>query len=237
MRLWIDTDVGDNPDDTVALWCAARTHDADLVGVSTIAGDAAFVRELLPGVDVHDGPPPADKVAGVEVLAGIGPWTHIAALAEADALPRRVVLMGGALGAVMHRGDLQDVEHNVGADPDAARKLIASVGNLIVVPLDATAQLRARPVDEDVLVEHIAPLGSQLAAWRERNGDLPLVLHDPATVLIALGEPIARMETRRLRVESDGLMRASIDGPLQHVVAHVDVHATRTRVRALAARG
>ena len=35
MRLWIDTDIGDDPDDTVALWCAARSSDAQLVGVST----------------------------------------------------------------------------------------------------------------------------------------------------------------------------------------------------------
>ncbi len=70
-----------------------------------------------------------------------------------------------------------------------------------------------------------------------KHGDRPLVLHDPATVLIALGERIARMESRRLRVERDGTMRASIDGPVQHVVAHIDAEATRTRVRALASKG
>ena len=44
MRLWIDTDIGDDPDDTVALWCAARSSDAELVGVSTVDGDVAAPR-------------------------------------------------------------------------------------------------------------------------------------------------------------------------------------------------
>ena len=39
------------------------------------------------------------------------------------------------------------------------------------------------------------------------------------------------MESRRLRVEPDGTMTASIDGPVQQVVAHIDADATRTRAR------
>jgi inosine-uridine nucleoside N-ribohydrolase len=241
MRLWIDTDIGDDPDDTVALWCAARSSDAQLVGVSTVDGDvvkrAALAAALLPGVEVTAGPPSAAQLAEVDVLVGIGAWTHVASLADDGALPRRVVLMGGALGRVRHRGEWHQVEHNVGRDPKSAARLLATVGNLIVVPLDATARLHARPQDEAVLVEAIPHFGEQLATWRAEHGDPPLVLHDPATVLIGLGEKIARMESRRLRVERDGTMHASIDGPLQHVVAHIDADAMRTRVRALASKG
>jgi hypothetical protein len=63
-----------------------------------------------------------------------------------------------------------------------------------------------------------------------------LVLHDPATVLVALGEPIARMESKRLRVQPDGTMTASIDGPVQQVVAHINADAARNRVHELASR-
>ena len=42
MRLWVDTDIGDNPDDTIALWCAAHSPDVELVGVSTVDGDVAL---------------------------------------------------------------------------------------------------------------------------------------------------------------------------------------------------
>ena len=241
MRLWVDTDAGDNPDDTIALWCAAQAADVDLAGVSTVDGDvelrAAFVRRLLPDADVIAGPPPADRVANVDALLGIGPWTHLADLADQGALPRRVVLMGGALAPVRHRGELRRIEHNVGADPDAAARLIDTTGNLIVVPLDATARLHAHARDETALTRSIPGLREQLDAWRQENGDVPLVLHDVAALLIALGDPVARMESRRLQIEPDGTMWASVDGPLQHVVAHVDSDETRARMRALALEG
>jgi inosine-uridine nucleoside N-ribohydrolase len=241
MRLWVDTDAGDNPDDTIALWCAARAADVDLAGVSTVDGDvelrAAFVRRLLPDADVIAGPPPADRVVNVDALLGIGPWTHVAGLADQGALPRRVVLMGGALAPIKHRGELRRIEHNVGADPEAAARLLRTTGNLIVVPLDATARLHAHARDETVLTGSIPGLREQLDVWRQENGDVPLVLHDVAALLVALGDRVARMESRRLQIEPDGTMWASVDGPLQHVVAHVDSDETRARMRALALEG
>src|SRR5205085_7565241 len=161
----------------------------------------------------------------------------IASMGDAGALPRRVVLMGGALGRVRHHGEVHEVEHNVGRDPRSAARLLATVGNLIVVPLDATARLHVHQQDEALLVDAIPLLGEQLEKWRGEYGHRTLVLHDPAAVLIAVGERIARMESRRLRVEPDGTMRASIDGPIQHVVAHIDADAMRARVRALASKG
>lgn len=238
MRLWVDTDAGDNPDDTIALWCAARAADVDLAGVSTVDGDvelrAAFVRRLLPDAEVTAGPPSADRVANVDALLGIGPWTHLADLADEGALPRRVVLMGGALAPIKHRGELRRIEHNVGADPEAAARLLRTTGNLIVVPLDATARLHAHARDETVLTGSIPGLREQLDVWRQENGDVPLVLHDVAALLVALGDRVARMESRRLQIEPDGTMWASVDGPLQQVAAHVNDDETRARMRALA---
>jgi inosine-uridine nucleoside N-ribohydrolase len=241
MRLWIDTDIGDDPDDTVALWCAHQSDDAELIGVSTVDGDvvarAEIVRSLLPGTDVVAGPPPPEKLATVDVLVGIGPWTNIATLADAGALPPRVVLMGGVLGRVRHRDQWQHVEHNVGRDPASAARLLATVGELIVLPLNATARLHIRDHDEELLVGTIPFLGQQLRTWRELHGYVPFVLHDPAAVLIGIGENVERIESKRLQVEPDGTLRASITGPVQQVVAHVDVAATRARVRELVKQG
>jgi purine nucleosidase len=241
MRLWIDTDAGDHPDDTVALWCAARSDDVDLAGVSTVHGDVArraeFVRGLLPGVEVVAGAPAPEQMTNVDVLLGIGPWTNVAALSDAAALPLRVVLMGGALAPIRHRGQLTDVEYNVGSDPDAARRLLRTTGNMIVVPLDATVNVRATEQDEKRLANVIPGFGDQLDAWRQANGDLPFVLHDVAALLVALGDRVARMESRRLTIDSDGTMRASVDGPLQYVVAHIDTDETRARMRTLAGEG
>jgi inosine-uridine nucleoside N-ribohydrolase len=239
VRLWIDTDAGDYPDDTIALWCAAHDADVDLVGVSTVDGDvnrrANFVRTLLPGADVHPGIPDPANLASVDVLLGIGPWTNVARLAEAGELPLRVVLMGGVLGTVRHRGEMVNVEHNVGTDPAAAAFLLATTGNLIVVPLDATARLTVGEHDERLLIDASPPLAKQLLAWRERVGtEQPIVLHDPAALLVAIGERIARLESRRLEVQPDGVMRASVAGPLQHVVAHIHADTTRERIAMLA---
>jgi len=195
------------------------------------------VRQLLPGANVIAGQPPADGVAHADVLLGIGPWTHLANLADQGALPRRVVLMGGALAPIKHRGELRRVEHNVGADPEAAGRLLHTTGNLIVVPLDATARLRAHEYDERVLSGAIPGFRALLDTWRRQNGDVPLVLHDVAALFVALGDRVSRMESRRLEVEPDGTMWASVAGPLQHVVAHVDDHETRARMRELASEG
>jgi len=241
MRIWIDTDAGDDPDDTIALWCADQADDVDLIGVSTVDGDvelrAAFVRALLPDVNVVAGPPPPEVVANVDVLLGIGPWTHVADLADAGALPRRVVLMGGALAPVKHHGELRRIEHNVGSDPEAAARLISSTGNLIVVPLDATVRVHATKSDEKLLTVGIPGLQEQLDVWRQVEGDEPLVLHDVAALFVALGDRLARMDSRRLEIEPDGTMWASVGGPLQYVVAHVSSEETRARMRELVSEG
>ena len=238
MRLWIDTDVGDSPDDTVALWCAARLHSVDLIGISTVDGDveqrARIARSIVPDVDVVAGSPIPQTVAETEALLGIGPWTNCAALAAEQALPPRVVVMGGVVGPIVYRGEVQTVEHNVGADPAAANKLLSTTGGLIVVPLDATVRVTMSEDDEQLLANAIPGLREQLERWREKNGQVPLVLHDPAALLVLAGERIARLETRRLTVEDDGTMRSSIDAPAQRVVSHIDADATRARIRALA---
>jgi hypothetical protein len=108
---------------------------------------------------------------------------------------------------------------------------------MIVLPLNATARLHVRERDEELLVGTIPYLGAQLRAWRELHGSVPFVLHDPAAVLIGIGENVERTESKRLQVEPDGTLRASITGPVQQLVAHVDVSATRSRVRELAQQG
>jgi len=59
-------------------------------------------------------------------------------------------------------------------------------------------------------------------------------LHDPAALLVAIGERIARLESRRLEVQPDGVVRASLADPLQHVVAYIDADTARARTVMLA---
>ncbi|HEV3364875.1 MAG TPA: nucleoside hydrolase [Acidimicrobiia bacterium] len=217
MRLWIDTDVGTNIDDAVALLAAVSHPAVELVGVSTVGSDperrAAAAVGLLAsaGVDLgavvvcagSDEAVTGISSAGAEALLAIGPLTNVAAMTAAGVRPPELTIMGGALHPVEHRGELRAVEHNFASDPDAAATVLAVPG-AVLVPLDATVAAR---LDDRLLAKLVATapiLEPMVQAWvAEWDG---VVLHDPAALLIAAGDgtELARFERRRLRVEPDG---------------------------------
>ena len=229
MRLWVDTDVGTNVDDAIALLAAVAHPSVELVGVSTVGSDperrAAVVAGLLAGAGVDlasvtvvagaeapggNADDAVDVVAssGAEALLGIGPLTNVAAMTAAGVRPPELTIMGGALHPVEHRGQLRTVEHNFAADADAAATVLAVPG-AVVVPLDATVAAR---LDERLLSRLVATapvLEPMVQAWVAEWGEV--VLHDPAALLIAAGDgtELARFERRRLQVEPDGRV---IDG-------------------------
>jgi purine nucleosidase/pyrimidine-specific ribonucleoside hydrolase len=199
MRLWVDTDIGDDPDDAVALAVAARDATVELVGVSTVYGNVAAraraARDLFAALDVdvpvHAGPPPLDALAGVDALLAIGPLTNVAhLLAEGVPLPDQVVAMGGAVGEVRHRGTVHRVEHNFRCDPAAARAVVTECDQLVLVPLDVTARCTMSDDDTDALTASVPVLRAAVAAFREATG-APLCLHDPCALLVLLGDVAA----------------------------------------------
>ena len=80
VRIWVDSDIGGNPDDAIALLCALAHPDVELVGVSTVDADvekrADEARRLLRRVPVVAGLAPAGEVSSADALLLIGPWTH-----------------------------------------------------------------------------------------------------------------------------------------------------------------
>ena len=232
MRLWIDTDIGTNVDDAVAVLAAVAHPAVDLVGVSTVGADpegrAAVAVGLLAaaGVDlgsvvvVAGAERPARSAggagavveavaaSGAEALLAIGPLSNAAAMTAAGVRPAEVTIMGGALRPVEHRGELRAVEHNFGADPDAAAAVLAVPG-AVVVPLDATVATRLDNRMVAKLVATAPVLEPMVSAWVARWGDV--VLHDPAALLVAAGDgsELGRFERRRLIVEPDGRL---VDG-------------------------
>jgi inosine-uridine nucleoside N-ribohydrolase len=242
LRLWVDTDVGDDPDDAVALWCAAHHPDVEFVGVSTVDGDVEWrAREAravleaagLPDTKVVEGAPPED-LGGADAFLGIGPWTH----APRVCLPDRVALMGGALGSVTHHGRTVRLEHNVGRDPSAAARVVAGERRLRIVPLDATVATACTAEEEAALVAAIPGLDAWLRRWRRWHRDQrAFVLHDPLALLALCEEPGIRIETRRVAVEESGEMRVveagSADGTEHEVVVAVDRDTVVARVLAL----
>lgn len=234
MRVWVDTDVGDNPDDLVALLVAVVHPEADLVGVSTVSGDvearADLVRSVVPDdVVVVAGDRELAEAfggAGPDVLLAIGPLTNVARLVDRGVrLPERLVVMGGALEPVVHRGARREVEGNFGLDPPATR-LVVDWTDAVVVPLDVT-------VDMELTREQVATLratqrvvDAAVAEWHHS-----VVLHDPLALLVALGDADVTLDARPLAVDGDGRV-AQRRGAREHPVV-VAVDATEAKARIL----
>lgn len=224
MRLWIDSDLGSNVDDAVALLAAVAHPAVELVGISTVGSDperrANVAVGLLAGTGVDLGAVPvvagaeapgagasevveAVAAARPEAMLAIGPLTNVSAVTAAGVRPSELTIMGGALRPVEHRGEVRTVEHNFGSDPEAAAVVLGAPG-AVIVPLDATVAAR---LDERLVGRLVATapvLEPMVQAWVKEWGEV--VLHDPAALLVAAGDgtELGRFERRRLRVEADG---------------------------------
>lgn len=250
MRLWIDTDVGTNPDDAVALVCAAAHPGVELVGVSTVDGDtearAALARELVDAPVVSGSVLVARDVATADpdALLAIGPLENVARLTASGVLPARVGVMGGVLRPVRHRGAVREVEHNFGTQPAAARVVVEDAPGLLLCPLDVT--VRMRPSDDDLsrMADAAPVLGPMFDAWMARqraagvSGDEPVVrLHDPLALLALVGEPVVAIERRALIVDERGRVHEDPGrGRLVDTVADVGVADAIRRIVALVAQ-
>jgi purine nucleosidase len=249
VRLWIDTDVGTNVDDAVALLAAVAHPAVQLAGVSTVGSDperqAAVAVGLLSSAGVDLGAVPvcagsAAAVAGIssadaDGLLAIGPLTNVAAMTAAGVRPPELTIMGGALRPVEHRGELRAVEHNFAADPGAAAVVLAVPG-AVIVPLDATVVTRLDDRLTAKLVATAPVLEPMVDAWVAQWGEV--VLHDPAALLIAAGDgsELGRFERRRVLVEPDGRLidaAAGAGGTVHDVVTSLFGAAVVASVLAL----
>jgi inosine-uridine nucleoside N-ribohydrolase len=237
VRAWIDTDIGDNPDDAVALVCAAAHPAVELVGVSTTGGRTEWRAELarrLVAVDVVPGERPDDlavsfTAAAPDVLVAIGPLTNVAALLAVGAPLPDLVAMGGVLTPVRHRGRLRRVEWNFGADAPAAAVVVGAV-DLTLVPLDVTVGMRLDPSTLELLLAADRRLVPEVERWQSQRDD-PVVLHDPLAVLVAAGEPLVEIDRRAIAVDPhDGAVRESDAAREQAVVVGADTDAAIARV-------
>jgi inosine-uridine nucleoside N-ribohydrolase len=237
VRLWIDTDIGDNPDDAVALVAAVAHPDVDVVGISTSGGKTEWRADLarqLVDIDAVPGDRPDDLAArfvaaNVEALLAIGPLTNIAALTALDLAVPTLTVMGGLFEPVRHRGRVRHVEWNFGSDP-AATAVVAERVPMTLVPLDVTVAMRVEPQMLDDLVAAAPRLAPEIERWSAEHDD-PVVLHDPLALLVALGDADVRVESRRFVVDPhDGSVRPTDSGSEHSVVVGVDAPRALTRV-------
>jgi inosine-uridine nucleoside N-ribohydrolase len=242
LRLWIDTDVGDNPDDAVALLCADAHPRIELVGISTTGGRTDWRAELarqLVGALVVPGDRPDELAARFararpDALLAIGPLTNVATLSVLERAMPPLTVMGGVLHPVRHRGRLRRVEWNFGRDPAATAAVVAAL-DLTLVPLDVTVAMGVEPDVVAELVGRAPRLEPEIARWSAERDD-PVVLHDPLALLVAAGEKCVTLARRRLSAdEHDGSLHETEQGREQTVVVAVDAPAAVDRLLELLA--
>lgn len=226
MRLWIDTDIGDNPDDAIALLCAIGSRDIELVGISTVDGDvrarAEYARALLGAVGapvplVYAGVPDPRAIATAEAILAIGPLTNLARLVGLGVELPPVAVMGGVVRPpVRHRNDDVTVDHNFAADPYAAALVLHAAPDVLLVPLDVTASLTLTDAQCAALVDAAPALLDDVVSWLART-KAPLCLHDPATLLALTGMHV-RVERVHCGVDARGALVFDEDAPVRDIV-------------------
>lgn len=139
-----------------------------------------------------------------DVVCAIGSLTNIAGLIEAGHPPKRLVIMGGALG----RGNATpQAELNIWADPHAAAIVFASGVPITLVPLDIT---RGLIVPEDVTLALAAArtpsarLVAELLPYAGRNAQ-PRAIHDAAVIAFLLWPALFRTEPGQVSVITEGV--------------------------------
>lgn len=151
---------------------------------------------------------------GELTLVPVGPLTNIALALMMD--PefaqniKRVVLMGGAIGAAGNASAV--AEANIHCDPEAAQLVLDAPWDVTWVGLEATMRTGLTPEMLDELASSTAPGGA--LAWNamqfyldsyERNlGYRTCMLHDPLAMALALDPTLATYRYARGAIELRG---------------------------------
>lgn len=153
-----------------------------------------------------------------DVVCAIGSLTNIAGLIKAGRHPRRLVIMGGALG----RGNATPhAELNSWADPHAAEIVFASTVPITLLPLDITRGLIVPGRMIPQLAQARSPSAQLVAELLPYAGSAahPAAIHDAATVAFLLWPHLFTTRRGRISVITDGdeegrtLFAASPQGP------------------------
>ena len=286
----LDTDIGTDVDDLLALALLVGEPELQLIGVTTVYGDTVLrarmtrvvldqmeqravpigigARETLtgrpvwwaghegqgiPGLDrvqIDEGSTAADllRQAAIEhrgrlELFAIGPLTNVAEAISADdsfaTSLRHLYIMGGAFW-------MEQAEHNIKSDPEAADIVFRSGIPITICGLDVTQRVRLRETDMSQIREAASGIGSvledQVRRWWAFTGATENHLHDPLAILPALRPELFRFEQCDVHVEVEGASpgRTRVDrcgrGAVR-IAADVDVEAAEQEiVRRLAGR-
>jgi purine nucleosidase len=279
----LDTDIGTDVDDLLALALLVGAPEIQLIGVTTVYGDTVLrarmtrlvldqmerravpigigARETLSGRPVwwagHEGQgiPGLDRVQvdegitaadllrrtasehrGRLELFAIGPLTNVAAAISVDesfaTSLRHLYIMGGAFW-------MEQAEHNIKSDPEAAEIVFRSGIPMTICGLDVTQRVRLRETDMSHIREAAGGIGSvledQVRRWWAFTAATENHLHDPVAILPALRPELFRFEQCDVHVEVEGPNpgRTRVDGcgnGAVRIAADIDVKAAEQEI-------
>src|SRR5829696_3025201 len=279
----LDTDIGTDVDDLLALAVLVGTPEVQLIGVTTVYGDTVLrarmtrlvldqlerksvpigfgARETLSGrpvwwaghegqgilgldrVQIDEGTTAADLLhqaatehRGNLELFAIGPLTNVAKAISADdsfaPSLRHLYMMGGAFW-------MEQAEHNIKSDPEAADIVFRSGIPMTICGLDVTQRVRLREADISEIRNAAGGIGSvledQVRRWWAYTGATENHLHDPVAILPALRPELFRFEQCDVHVEVEGANpgRTRADGcgtGAVRIAADVDVEAAEQEI-------
>lgn len=244
-RIWIDTDIGTNPDDATAILFALKHPEIDVVGFS-ICGtqqekrldqliallDYAGASELpaFLGKDID-----ADIINEVSVqhTVAIGPLTNISRLVLDEVLLGKLHIMGGALRSVTYRGKDVTRETNATTDQEATRIVLTQYRDVCISALDATSSLVLDgPYLEKIESAHPflkARYEGYRAHLEEKYGaeNAQIVLHDVLPVCDILNTATITREVIEFYIQPDGSFRpayplSSVSTPIEEIIDNPD---------------
>ena len=228
IKIIIDTDIGDDADDALAICLALKSEELEVMGITTVfrntaarAQIAVRLLQLMGRTDIpvyagigHPLVAEADvETVPIQLLAGmeeleylvtIGPLTNVGVLLckhpEVKGKIKEIVMMGGAY--YMHYN-----EWNILCDPEAAHIVYSSGVPIRAIGLDVTTRCQVN----DQLVTmfrnskkpEVELLADLLTCYYENRGRHTF-LHDPMAVFAVYDKDIITYQGEDIHVELHG---------------------------------
>jgi len=218
-RVWIDTDIGTNPDDATALIFAVKHPQIELLGVS-ISGSSQEKRKeealnllsyLEADVPVYLGEELESRhLDNVEHTVAIGPLTNIARLILDDCFLGHLHIMGGVFSPLQYRGKEVNSDSNTAKDKEATRIVLSQYENITLSPLEVTAGLVLDGPQLEQVQNRNVLLKNRYDGYREHLETKfgaehnQIVLHDILPICDLLGLPSIARKSSEFRIQADG---------------------------------
>lgn len=237
-KVWIDTDIGTNPDDATAIMFAAKHPEIDLVGLS-ISGTKqdlrikeayALLDYLDLDIEVHLGDYLESRHienAGVENLVAIGPLTNIAKLILDDCQINQLHIMNGTFAPIQYRGELTTTETNSISDKEATRIVLTQHENISISALDASHRIILEGSRLEQIGNRHAFLKNRYEGYvdylTKKFGDNnQIILNDVLPICDILNLVSIQREVMEFYIQPDGSFRVHSDASSRQAIAKVE---------------